>query len=352
MKEKVIGLNYIEDHGWFRYNNSNKKAEIIDYKDFVRKINNNEFNYYLDDCEKMYNTENKIIIITPKQEIKKIYDIPPCGLYSITKNDRFGIGIIEFTFENDKYINLYDEEIKNIKDDIEKFLKNEKQYKELNINHKRGILLYGPPGNGKTMIIKLIIDKYIDSTRIIYIPGGFRINNLIKLKDALSDKKTIFIFEEITSSLTDSSEIVSFLNFLDGINSWNNVLILGTTNYPDKIPGNIIDRPSRFDKIYKFSFPNRNVRKNYISEFMGKDWITEEILDKTKNMSIAYLKELCISCKIYDYDPISLIDEFIKRKKDIKNNFSNEIDEIGLKKTSIGFQNNNEHETDGDEYYD
>ncbi len=101
-----------------------------------------------------------------------------------------------------------------------------------------------------------------------------------------------FVFEELTSNLHD--EFISrLLTFLDGELSVDKSIILATTNYPEKLPGNIVNRPSRFDKLFEFDFPNDQERAALLKHFLGRKVTPEEVL-RSKDLSVADLKEVAL----------------------------------------------------------
>lgn len=261
-----------------------------------------------------------------KDEIKGTYCTIPCGIYKAQWWRHF-IKLEPFTILQDDYIDLDDSTTKLILDDINAFIRNASNYKALNIRHKRGILLFGPPGNGKTMIINHVVEKYKDVARIIFLgeTDVFERNDqLTELREAFASELVIFVAEEATQymNVMDREASQFMLSFLDGQDSWDNCLFLATTNYPDRLPGNLIERPSRFDRIIKIDVPSVQARRKYLVKMLGEGLITQEILERTNAYSIAYLKELCIQMKINNRPFLDILNEFEKRKKIINDNFT------------------------------
>ena len=114
----------------------------------------------------------------------------------------------------------------------------------------------------------------------------------------------------------------SFLSFLDGQASWNNCLILATTNYPERLPGNIIDRPSRFDRVIRVDYPKPDVRKKYLDKMLGESNVDEIMIKKTEGFSIAYMKEICIQMMIHGKTFEEIMKETQVRKDNIKKYFA------------------------------
>ena len=94
-----------------------------------------------------------------------------------------------------------------------------------------------------------------------------------------------------------------FLNELDGFQSNTGVVVLATTNHPEKLDPSILERPSRFDRKYYFRLPAEAERLAYIEkwneELQPELRVTQSaaaaVVRKTENFSFAYLKELFVA---------------------------------------------------------
>ena len=194
---------------------------------------------------------------------------------------------------------------KNIFDDIilniNKFFEKKDFYKKNNITHKRGLLFFGPPGTGKTSMIKQILRKQKDSFNII-IDATKEFDSDINdfLKYATGKEKKIIVFEDVDGLNMYSRS--AFLNFLDGVNSLENTVVIATSNSVEKIDKALLNRPSRFDKMYYMGVPNEKSRETLILKFFPD--LTkvklEESVKLTKGFSGAYFKELFILTQIQE----------------------------------------------------
>ena len=97
-----------------------------------------------------------------------------------------------------------------------------------------------------------------------------------------------------------------FLNELDGFRSNTGVVVLASTNHPEKLDAAILERPSRFDRKYYFQLPAETERRAYIEKWnqelqadmqMSKA-VAAGLVGKTEGFSYAYLKELVVSSMI------------------------------------------------------
>lgn len=217
--------------------------------------------------------------------------------------------------------------VEDILKDFKEFTTQEDLYKDLQMAYKRGALLYGPPGTGKTSAINMIIDSLeLEDALIIYVDSGLPTDLMIELKEDARLK--VFIFEELTQTL-DKTNISRFLTFLDGEHSLHNCYIIATTNYPEELPGNIVDRPGRFDKLFKIKDVSKKDKKTYL-EFYLKREITEDELTAMKTFSMAYLKELVLKIKKDSVTAEEAIKSLNKHKKIVKDNFKQETNSIGF----------------------
>jgi hypothetical protein len=211
-------------------------------------------------------------------------------------------------------------------DDILRFLDSEAKYEELKIRHRRGALVYGPPGNGKTLEIINIV-KEITQTRDVvafFVHDGKHINfdALLDYKECaeFKDRPVIFIFEEFTQLVGDGYTSEQVLNFLDGEHSWNNCYVIATTNFPQKIPSNVVGRPGRFDILIDVPNPNREVREVYLKSLL-KGEVPAGLNDALHDMSIAYIREIVLRSKLTGVSPFEVLDAIKKSKVLISNAF-------------------------------
>lgn len=270
---------------------------------------------------------------------KTVKKIPP-GLYEIRWDSQKSTYLMEKQRMNlDELYELPSDEISNILEDIEKFWSRRDLYKKYNFVHKRGILLYGDPGCGKSGIIQLCCKHIIEKEKgiVINVKDEDAVKDFIDfiptVKKIEPERPLIVILEDIDSLAgEDRYSTTKLLNILDGIKQIENVVYLATTNYPEKLQERITNRPSRFDRRYKVDMPSKQIREAYIrskltSEDFGKIDISEWVKE-SEGLSLAHLKELVISV-------IVMGKEFEESISDIK----------GLKKRpridkgSIGFGN-------------
>lgn len=191
---------------------------------------------------------------------------------------------------------------KDIKNEIsglvESFLSSKDFYQQNKIPWKRGILLYGKPGNGKTSIIRTIISVY-NFKPVTIVPETN--NDGVREAFAYAEEQSpsLLYFEDL-DSLLEKVDISSFLNLMDGISAQNGLLVIATANDVKKLKKNITDRPSRFDRKFEIPLPTQEMAYIYLNRWFGKLISVAKGRELAKyavdnDFSYAYLKELYIS---------------------------------------------------------
>jgi AAA+ superfamily predicted ATPase len=228
------------------------------------------------------------------------------GFYEVGHCPVIGYHLQRKKITIDELYQLPSEELLDIIDDIEKFWSRKAKYKEYNFVHKRGILLYGDPGNGKSGIIQLCTKYLIEEMQgiVINLSNGDQIDwyqNLIgPLREIEPETPLIVILEDIDGIAGEGSWSTSMLlNLLDGLKQVDNIVYLATTNYPEKLEERITNRPSRFDRRYEIEMPNKKVRETYIKNKLTPEELLsidlEKWIEKTEGLSLAHMRELIIS---------------------------------------------------------
>ena len=207
-----------------------------------------------------------------------------------------------------------DDAIKEIKESIEWPIKNPEAFKRMGIQPPKGILLYGPPGCGKTLIARAIATE--TEVNFISIKGPEVMSKwfgesekMIRdiFRKARMAAPTIIFFDEI-DSLTSLREggpdgqakesIVSqLLTEMDGLEQLENITIIGATNRPDLIDPALL-RPGRFDKLIYIPPPDQKGRLQILKIItrdmpLAKDVDLEQIARDTEMFSGADLNNLC-----------------------------------------------------------
>jgi hypothetical protein len=185
--------------------------------------------------------------------------------------------------------------------EIEKFWNLQDKFQKYKLSYKRGILLYGPPGNGKTSVTSMVCENLINRKGVIFKYGDPSLFNecFRNFRQIEPETPTVVIMEDIDGLLKDYHK-QTILNTLDGIEGMHKVVFIATTNYPELLDKNIKNRPSRFDRRIRIGNPVQAIRDQYL-RFLYREEVPENIADivkDTQGFSLSHIKELFVSTHI------------------------------------------------------
>tara|TARA_B100001094_G_scaffold331433_1_gene399730 strand:+ start:47658 stop:49445 length:1788 start_codon:yes stop_codon:yes gene_type:complete len=223
------------------------------------------------------------IVTNPENQKHLIYEVP-----NVTFNDIGGL----------------DDKIELIRDAVELPFLHPDLFAEYKLPTPRGILLYGPPGCGKTLIAKAIAnslakkataDAETESTKSYFfnIKGPELLNKYVgeterqiraifeEARDKSKDGYPVIIFFDEMESLyrirgsgissdMESTIVPQLLAELDGVEELNNVIVIGASNREDLIDPAIL-RPGRLDIKIRIDRPNHDSAIAIFSQFMNAD---------------------------------------------------------------------------------
>lgn len=217
-----------------------------------------------------------------------------------------------------------EESLKNeIINSIDSFFKGD-LYQKYNIPRKRGILLYGKPGNGKTTLLKAITNM-MDCV-VVYWQINEETNStcISQTFDLCRNLSNVLLVIEDIDSIPERTRS-TFLNYLDG-GSFNakGIFVIGTTNFPEKIDPALMNRAGRFDRAYEIKCPSEDMRYKYlmklgIGEILEADEITY-VNKKIDGFSMSMLNEVYTSIILnLHYNRDKGLDKIISDLRNINN---------------------------------
>lgn len=195
---------------------------------------------------------------------------------------------------------------KDLKSDIvgstETFFKRIDAFRGIGVPTKRGFLLVGDPGNGKTLLCYAlaahIIRQFNVRVATIRVDAGLETDDVSQLyRWASNNGPSIILLEDVDTILTETRVTRSgFLNVLDGFKPERGVLTIATTNYPEKLDPALAHRPSRFDRVWKIPVPAADERRAFIKKLFTTpaldDEHCEKLVKRTTGWSMAYVQEI------------------------------------------------------------
>ena len=195
-----------------------------------------------------------------------------------------------------------------LRDDLTQFFSRRDVYSRYGVPWKRGVLLIGPPGNGKTHAVKALCNAlgvpalYLRSLEPRGMFGSEHGGIAEVFSLARKSAPCVLVLEDLDALLKPTNRSL-FLNELDGFADNAGVCVLATTNYPERLDPAILDRPSRFDRTYHFDLPAEPERAAYLAYWNTKQTAAlrlseagiEALARITEGFSFAYLKELSLA---------------------------------------------------------
>ncbi|MBI5039073.1 MAG: proteasome ATPase [Nitrospirae bacterium] len=176
-------------------------------------------------------------------------------------------------------------------------------FKEYRLRPPKGVLLYGPPGCGKTLIAKAVansIAKRLESKKgedvrsyFLHVKGPELLNKYVgeserQIREVFSKAKekaeegmpVVVFFDEMDalfrtrgtgiSSDVESTIVPQFLSEIDGVESLRNVIVIGASNRQDLIDPAIL-RPGRLDIKIRIDRPDKEAAKDIFGKYLVKD---------------------------------------------------------------------------------
>ena len=254
--------------------------------------------------------------VVPFERFNKL----PAGYYKIHTGRNGEPIAVKLELKPDALCEFVNGPLKEVYSEFNDFWSSESLYEELKITHKRGVLMYGPAGCGKTAIIGKLIRRVVDQGGIAIAvdnPEGF--GEAIPLFRQIEQKTPIVaILEDIERFLNYNEEEI--LEILDGSSTiGGGIFYVATTNYLDKIPHRIKSRPSRIDTLIKIGSPTIDHRREYVKFMLpsSEKAYIDEIASNTKDFSLADIKEVIISTYVLKKplkDTIKRLSELKKAK--------------------------------------
>ncbi|WMJ78663.1 MULTISPECIES: ATP-dependent metallopeptidase FtsH/Yme1/Tma family protein [unclassified Sedimentibacter] len=191
--------------------------------------------------------------------------------------------------------------------EIVDFIKNPEKYSRFNARMPKGVLLYGAPGTGKTLMAKALAGEAgvpffaVSGSDFVQVYAGLgagRIRSLFK-KAKKSGKSVIFIDEidaigkkRMNGNMRGSDEgdrtLNALLTEMSGFSDGSGTVVVAATNRVDVLDSALL-RPGRFDRQIEVMLPDRNARKDIIKLYLSKKNADKNInLDDIADLTVYF----------------------------------------------------------------
>ncbi len=276
-------------------------------------------------------TENTIINLNPKA-----VEIPEEKVIDVTYEDIGGL----------------DEELKKVRELVETPLRHPELFQKLGIDPPAGILLYGPPGSGKTLLAKAVANE--SEANFILLNGPEVMNKFYGeserkvrelFEEAEKNAPSIIFIDEIDAIAPKREEVhgeverrvvSQLLTMMDGLKSRSRVVVIGATNRPNAIDP-ALRRPGRFDREIQIGVPGKKARLEILKIHtrnmpLTKDVKLEELAEVThgfvgadlsalaKEAAMNVLRKVLQNVQLRDKEPVpqEILDKIVIEAKDFK----------------------------------
>lgn len=228
----------------------------------------------------------------------------PGGVYTIQTSPA-GLFFVPRELKTDNLLRFEDPTHKEIIGEIDNFWSLKPKFSSMGFLHNRALLMWGPPGSGKSCISKIVVSDVVERDNIIV-----NVDQLYSLSGALHELRKIEPDRQVMVLMEDIDSIDGqnrLLPLLDGEDTVDNILYLCTTNYIDRIPERIL-RPGRIDRKISVPCPPRTGRVAFLENKLGEgSHEIDSLADATQGLSFAHLRELLVGIYCLSQNPEAVI---------------------------------------------
>lgn len=237
--------------------------------------------------------------------VAKTHERIPPGMYRCELSERVGPVFLRQQIELDGIVPLPDSASDEVIREVQAFRKMKDEFSSHGFLHKRGIMLWGPAGSGKTVtvhqICRLVVQQEEGVAILVDVPRAAA-ECLQLLRRIEPERPLVAIFEDLDALVQRFGEN-EYLALLDGEAQIDNIVFVATTNYPEDLDARFVDRPSRFDTVKYIGMPSREAREVFLTAKAPAlvNGQLEAYVEVSEGFSIAHLKELVVLTQCFRY---------------------------------------------------
>lgn len=196
-----------------------------------------------------------------------------------------------------------EEQKQRILQDVEKFLEQEDRYNKMAFPWHRGYMFHGPPGTGKTSVVKGIANHFNLDLWYVGLADLTAEAGLLQLLSQVGPRSILLLEDIDTVRITNDDDrtqesgkitVGSLLNALDGVSTPHGLITMMTTNHFDKLDKRLI-RAGRMDVIEELGWPTMQTLGKMFEHFYGVSpapWWGSTSTHQLEGVSVAQIAEI------------------------------------------------------------
>ncbi|HEY8477780.1 MAG TPA: ATP-binding protein [Chloroflexota bacterium] len=207
-----------------------------------------------------------------------------------------------------------------VKDNVIGLLTKRALYQQNGLPCRRGVLLEGPPGVGKTLLLKALANA-VDCTVLWVTPKAvespYSVTNVYEMARELAP--TVVIWEDLDligrrrgEGAQPDGILGELLSQMDGVDPNEGIITCASTNEARSLDVALSERPARFDRTIAIGLPGRDERRRMLERFtrdVHRQFDAEELVGRTAGLSGAAIAELVFTASMQAIDRGSVAED-------------------------------------------
>jgi len=240
----------------------------------------------------------------PTSSTKAVLD---AGIYKMSTTMQGEAVFQKHNLVTDELLRFEDDRHTLVLKEVADFWDLREKFKALGFTHKRGLLMHGAPGSGKSCLMKLVMNDIVERGDVVLIgrsPHDLR-TCLDQFRKVEPNRRAVVMLEDVDEMARYGEH--TLLELFDGDDQIDGVLFMGTTNYLERLAPRM-KRAGRFDRTIEIPHPPKAGRLAYLEKKIGlceaeDPTVLDDIAEATDGFSFGQLREFLVSVYVYGYDP-------------------------------------------------